>query len=197
MRPAWILGAVPDAAMNICYPLAVYAIVCKHLGQPLAFPSGVDAWDAIHAQSSAMLNAYLEEWCVLTDAAKNEAFNATDDVPFSWGKMWPKLASWYGLPYEKPNPKDDYLEFDTPYDPPPRGFGPPAKIRVKFSLVEWAKQPEVQKAWEELGLKYKLANHQLTDPDRMFGTPEMALASSFSSYLRFVAPNLICADRCG
>lgn len=41
-----------------------------------------------------MLNAYLMEWVVLTDAARNEAFNACDSSAFTWGKLWPKLAGW-------------------------------------------------------------------------------------------------------
>ncbi|EWZ28566.1 NAD dependent epimerase/dehydratase family protein-like protein [Fusarium oxysporum Fo47] len=183
VRPAWILGAVPDAAMNLCFPLGVYAIVCKHLGQALDFPAGLESWESIHMQSSAMLNAYLEEWCVLTEAAENEAFNASDGSPFTWGKFWPELASWYGIDSNAPDTDATYHEYDTAHNPPPRGFGPVAKVRVKFSFVEWAKQPEVQQAWKELGLKHGLVNSQLDDTDRIFGTADLAVRTPYSSYL--------------
>lgn len=121
-RPSFILGAVPDAAMNVCYPLAIYAAVCKHRGVPLEYPSNLGAWETTQDQSSAMLNGYLEEWMVLEDKAKNQAFNAADSSPFTWGKFWPKLAKWYDIEYTKPDVKNDKYEANqTPYDPPPRG----------------------------------------------------------------------------
>lgn len=96
--PCNILGAVPDAAMNLCFPLAVYATVCAHLKQPLHFPGGVTAWERPQDQSSAMLNAYLEEWTVLRpQETLGEKFNAVDGIPFTWAHFWPKMAAWYGL----------------------------------------------------------------------------------------------------
>lgn len=122
-RPSFILGAVPDAAMNVVFPLAVYANVCKHLGTPLDYPSDLGAWETTQDQSSAMMNGYLEEWMVLEDKAKNQAFNAADQSPFAWGKFWPRLAKWYGLEYTRPDPKKDkYETIETPHDPPPRGY---------------------------------------------------------------------------
>lgn len=83
--------------MNVVYPLAVYTAVSKHLAVPLEYPAGLQEWEMTQDQSSAMLNSYLEEWCVLEDRAANQAFNAADGCPFTWGKFWPKLAKWYGL----------------------------------------------------------------------------------------------------
>ena len=33
-------------------------------------------------------------------------------------------------------------------------FGPKGKVKVRFTLTEWGKQEEVQKAWRELADKY-------------------------------------------
>jgi hypothetical protein len=38
-RPSHILGAVPDAAMNLCYPLGIYATVQKHLNRGINTPA--------------------------------------------------------------------------------------------------------------------------------------------------------------
>lgn len=54
--PGPILGAVPDAAMNIAFALALYATVCAELGQPLEWPSDIDSWQSHSSMSSAMLN---------------------------------------------------------------------------------------------------------------------------------------------
>jgi hypothetical protein len=135
IRPSNIIGAVPDAAMNLCFPLAVYASVCKHLGQPLDFPGDLGAWETIQDQSTAFLNAYLAEWVVLTDAAKNEAFNASDSSPFTWGHFWLKLAAWYDMDYTKPDPaKDVYHEFKLPYDTTPRGYMTASSISLYYRI---------------------------------------------------------------
>jgi hypothetical protein len=52
--PSFILGTVPDAAMNAAYPLAVYAAVCAHLGEPLDFPSSIESWQMTQIAGSAM-----------------------------------------------------------------------------------------------------------------------------------------------
>jgi hypothetical protein len=187
VRPSHILGAVPDAAMNLCFPLAVYAAVQAHLGEKLVYPSDLAAWETTQTLSSATMNAYLAEWAVLTDVAKDQAFNATDDSPFTWGKFWPILASWYGIDYTRPDTSEGanlFNEVSTPYQPPPRGFGPPGKIRSKFTLTEWAKHADVQKAWTELAQRHDLAEKELRDVDRIFGFADMALMLAFSVHLR-------------
>ena len=101
-RPANIPGAVPDAAMNLCLPLGIYAVVQKYLQKPHEFPSDFSAWTNIQTLSSAPINCYLAEWAVLTDEAKNESFNVTDDCAFTWEMFWPKLAEFYDMPWKAP-----------------------------------------------------------------------------------------------
>lgn len=123
VMPSFILGAVPDAAMNAAYPLAVYAAVCAHSKKALVYPSDLNSWTMTQVASSAMINAYLEEWAVLTENAKDQRFNACDGSPFAWEKTWPRVAAWYGIEYEGPSFDDSaYAERTTPYDPPPRGY---------------------------------------------------------------------------
>jgi nucleoside-diphosphate-sugar epimerase len=119
--PSFILGAVPDAAMNVCFPLAVYATVTKHLGEKLEYPADLAAWESPQSQSTSMLNAYLAEWAVLTPNAKNEKFNALDDSAFTWGKFWPELAKLYGLEYTTPDPEGAFRSLANAYQTPPRG----------------------------------------------------------------------------
>lgn len=121
-RPSFILGAVPDAAMNVCFPLVVYASVCKHLGHKLSFPGDLSSWESTQVQSSSMMNGYLEEWSVLTDKAADQAFNAFDDSAFTWGKFWPKLAKLYNLEYVTPDTKGKHHEIVQQHNPPPRGY---------------------------------------------------------------------------
>ncbi|KAI1846416.1 hypothetical protein JX265_011905 [Neoarthrinium moseri] len=164
--PGAILGAVPDAAMNMAFPLAVYASVCAELKQPLEWPSGVEAWQMHSSMSSAMLNAFMEEWAVLTPAAENQRFNTSDDSLFTWEGFWPRLAGWYGVDWKGPDPEATYVERQVPHNP--RGYGSNATVRQKFSLTEWAKGPEVQEAWEKIADRHDLACRELKDVDRVF-----------------------------
>lgn len=54
--PGPILGAVPDAAMNLAFPLAVYAAVTKQLGEVLKWPGDVVGFQSDHSMSSSMMN---------------------------------------------------------------------------------------------------------------------------------------------
>lgn len=185
-RPSWIPGAVPDAAMNLCLPLAIYASVQKHLGNALEYPSDLPAWESNQTLSSAQMNAYTAEWAVLSGNV-NQSFNAHDDCVFTWGKFWPKLAARFGIPWKGPD--DDHAGFrksTTPYSPPPRGFGPPATMRYRFTLTEWAKRDDVQEAWRQLAAKYGLREPVLRDIDRVFGFTDAALLCSYSANYRYV-----------
>ncbi|KAJ9269486.1 hypothetical protein DTO212C5_4337 [Paecilomyces variotii] len=182
-RPSWVPGAVPDAAMNVVLPLAIYATVQKYLGQPLEFPADLTAWETAQTMSSAQMNCYLAEWAVLTPGAQNESFNATDDCAFTWGKFWPKLAAKYQMPWKGPDlDPSAFRESESKFNPPPRGFGPPGKQRVKFTLTEWAKRPEVQKAWKEIAAKHDLRQKELWDTDRVFGFTDIAMTWSIALY---------------
>ena len=121
--PSWILGAVREAAMNILYPLSIYAAVQKHLAQPLDFPGDILAWDKEQLQSSAKMNSYFTEWVALTPEAKDERFNIVDDYRFNWARFWPVLASWYGLDWN--HPTDDASKYtEVTFPDNPRGSVP-------------------------------------------------------------------------
>ncbi|KAJ8118577.1 hypothetical protein OPT61_g454 [Boeremia exigua] len=176
--PAGILGAVPDAAMNLVFPLGVYASVQKHLGEKLEFPCDLKAWETNRCMSSSKMNGYMEEWAVLTEEAKNEKFNTMDGTTFTWGNHWPKLAKSYGIDYDRPSIDESvYTVVKSKHDPPPRGFGPPATYRIRFRLVDWARQEKVQSAWAELETRYNLTSGKLQDMDidRIFGFTDGSL----------------------
>lgn len=191
-RPSWIPGAVPDAAMNLCLPLAIYASVQKHLGNALEYPADLTAWESNQTLSSAQMNAYTAEWAVLSGNV-NQSFNAHDDCVFTWGKSWPKLAARFDMPWKGPDTNDnaEFRQLTTPFTPPPRGFGPPATMRYKFTLAEWAKRPDVQEAWKQIAAKHQLREPALRDIDRIFGFADAALLCSYSANFRYVCKSFL------
>ena len=164
--PGPILGAVPDAAMNAAFPLAVYAAVCKELQQPLVFPGDIASWTMSQSTSSSMLNAYMEEWAVLLGPA-NERYNTCDSSAFTWERGWPKIAEWYGIKWTGPQESDRYIETQTPFVP--RGYGPKGITRRLFRLTDWAKKQEVQDTWATIADQHGLTQRVLLDVDRVFG----------------------------
>ncbi|KXS97992.1 hypothetical protein AC578_8742 [Pseudocercospora eumusae] len=163
--PGPIGGAVPDAAMNYTFTLAVYASVCKKLGQPFEFPGAIDSWQMPISMSAAQMNAYQEEWGVLS-GQPNQKYNTCDNSAFMWEKAWPRIAGWFGIESKGPQDGDTYTETETRFNP--RGYGPKGITRRKFKIADWAKKPEVQQAWSELVQEHALITQDLGDIDRVF-----------------------------
>lgn len=123
IRPSYIIGAVRDNLLNNLVGIAVYASVQSYLKRSLAFPGDYLAWDREHCQSTAMLNAYLEEWAVLSPHTGNQAFNAQDGLPFTWGRMWQYLGAWYGVEWSPPETDPSkYRTFESRWKETPRGY---------------------------------------------------------------------------
>ncbi|KAG0647472.1 Short chain dehydrogenase gsfE [Hyphodiscus hymeniophilus] len=150
-RPGFIIGANENAQINISYALALYAAIQRELKGRLEFPADLSAWDINKDLTYAGIIGYFSEWAVLTDGAADQALNIVDDSPFSYGKFWPKLAAWFGIPYSTPDVDPSaFTEVTMPRNPAPRGFGPAGKVYLKWTFSEWAKSPEVKKSWEIL-----------------------------------------------
>lgn len=136
---------------------AVFASVQAYLKQPLYFPGDYVAWDKEFCMSSAMLNAYLEEWAVLTPDAANQAFNVQDGTNFTWGKklsdarlrrmltmvsflnpgrFWPYLAHWYGTSWTPPeSDPDKYRTFTSRATETPRGYVQPPCHETRAAIL--------------------------------------------------------------
>ncbi|ETI24630.1 hypothetical protein G647_03999 [Cladophialophora carrionii CBS 160.54] len=161
--PGPILGAVPDAAMNLAFPMAVYAAVTAHMKAELEFPGDIASWQSYTSMSSSMMNAYQEEWAVLTPAAENQKFNTWDDSAFTWEGFWPRLAGWYGVRWKGPDEGAKYVERETRFNP--RGYGGNGVSRRRFTFVEWAGRKDVADAWREMAQRDGLVQKELKEMD--------------------------------
>ncbi|PVH72836.1 NAD(P)-binding protein [Cadophora sp. DSE1049] len=182
VRPSYIIGAVRDNLLNHMVGLAVYCSVQAHLKRPLEFPGDYIAWDREYCQSTAMLNAYLEEWAVLTPEAGNEAFNAQDGLPFTWSRLWPYLANWYGTSWNPPDPDvSKYRSTESRHkNGTPRGYGPFVVVRSTFSFMEWSEQPEVVQAWKVLAKMHNLLLDPFKDRGQIFGITDSAVIGGWA-----------------
>ncbi|KEF62519.1 uncharacterized protein A1O9_00492 [Exophiala aquamarina CBS 119918] len=176
--PQWILAAVAGTDMTIFYPLAVYASIQRKLKHPLEYPGDLTSWDNNHPISSGPILGTFYEWLVLTEGTAGESFNITDGSEFTFGKLWPILASWFGLEWHPPQEKASYREVELPFVP--RGYGPKGKLRSTFSFIEWAKEPATRQAWEELKKEHRLTTNPLRDPKSTFAFLQFALELTWS-----------------
>ena len=201
--PGPILGAVPDAAMNFAFPLAIYAAISHHLQTPFEFPGDILSWQTYYSISSAHLDAYFEEYITLSPDPNvaNQKFNICDSSSFTWEYAWPHIGAWFGLAeaqIQGPE-KDDLTAKDTypisrysRFPKPPRGYGPPALVQAKFTLAEWAKRPEVVKAWNELAERHGLGGQyrdlagEKMDAQRIFAFLDRTLCRGAALDLRYV-----------
>ena len=168
--PAWIIGAVNNAAMNALHPLAVYAAVQAQKGEELDYPGDISAWQGVCEHSTAMLTGFLSEWAALEDKCKNQKFNASDTCPLPNNRLWPELARWYGCKdYGKPELDESKI---TTIDPGPKdtplGYGPPAKPRFAWTLTQWAQREENHKAWKEIMEKKGVTHDPFEDVEAHF-----------------------------
>lgn len=92
-RPHAIVGY----AMNIGVTLAVYASICKKLGEPFVFPGARFQWDALFNLTDARLLAKHLEWAAVTEKAYNHAFNITNGDLFRWRWLWQKIAEYFDV----------------------------------------------------------------------------------------------------
>lgn len=118
--PQWILAAVAGTDMTIFYPLAVYASIQRKLQRPLEYPGDLTSWDNNHPISTGVILGRFYEWLVLTEGTAGESFNITDGSEFSFGKLWPILASWFGMEWRTPQENGSYHEVELPFKP--RGY---------------------------------------------------------------------------
>lgn len=186
--PSFVIGAALDSSQSLLFPILVYACVQKHLGRKLDYPSDLSAWYAPQSLSNAMLNSYLYEWAVLAPNTANEAFNASDDCAFTWGKMWPRLAEAFAMDYTGPDASNnaDFHEQGMKYEPPPHGRGGRSVMKYKFDFVEWAQNAENIAAWKELAAKHELRESEWKDVGSIFGRANFCLRRPYPSVLRYV-----------
>ncbi|KAK4959259.1 hypothetical protein LTR10_004061 [Elasticomyces elasticus] len=176
VRPSYIIGAVRDNLLNHLVGLSAYCAVKSYLGETIAFPGDYIAWDREYCQSTGVLNAYLEEWTVLNPNAGNEAFNAQDGLPFTWGRLWPLLGTWYGARWTPPEIEaSKYNTFTSRWEETPRGYGPRGVTRSTFSLLEWSQSAKVGKAWKELSAQHGLLFDPFKDKAQVFGMTDSAI----------------------
>ena len=99
-RAHTIFGFATGNAMNMALTLSVYAAICAETGQPFVFPGSAEQWNGLTDVTDADLLAEQLVWASTAPEGENEAFNIANGDVFRWRWMWPRLAAYFGLPWE-------------------------------------------------------------------------------------------------
>jgi nucleoside-diphosphate-sugar epimerase len=104
LRPEGVIGYAVGNPMNLLMVIAVYASICRELGQPLRFPGTVAAYDALYQVTDAELLARATIWSGSEPRAAGEIFNITNGDQFRWRQLWPAFARHFGMEVAEPQP---------------------------------------------------------------------------------------------
>jgi len=96
LRPQTLCGFAPGTAMSIVPVIAVYAGICKALGEPLRFPGS--AWRSIYQVTESAHFAEAALWAATGPRCANQAYNITNGDYFRWCNVWPRIAEVFGMP---------------------------------------------------------------------------------------------------
>ena len=109
-RAHTVIGFATGNAMNMALTLGVYAELCRATGTPFAFPGSAVQWNGVTDVTDAELLAEHMLWAATTPSAANTAFNITNGDVFRWRWMWPRIAGYFGVPWEGHDGTDRPLE---------------------------------------------------------------------------------------
>lgn len=102
LRPQTLCGFAPGTAMSIVPVIAVYAAVCKELGEPLRFPGS--AWRSIYQVTESAHFAEAALWAATEPRCANQAYNITNGDYFRWCNVWPAIAEVFDMRAGDPEP---------------------------------------------------------------------------------------------
>ena len=103
LRPQTLCGFAPGTAMSIVPVIAVYAAICRELGEPLRFPGS--AWRSIYQVTESAHFAEAALWAATEPRCANQAYNITNGDYFRWCNVWPRIAAVFDLPPGDPRPR--------------------------------------------------------------------------------------------
>ncbi|KAK7409527.1 hypothetical protein QQX98_008311 [Neonectria punicea] len=154
VRPSGIIGVTQGSPLNLFFPLAVYAAVQAHKGEPLNFNGDFSSWQREYSYSTARLTGYLSEWAVLENKCRNQAFNAQDGETLTWDRFYERLVKWFGVRQgaKVPDGNESYdnVTVLSGGKDSPLGYGPPSTIKTTFNWAEWFRDPSNKASWEEI-----------------------------------------------
>ncbi|TPX38282.1 hypothetical protein SmJEL517_g00078 [Synchytrium microbalum] len=101
--PGGIMGFTRQSQMNLATTIMLYCALKAHTGEPLIWPGNGRGFGAPRDETDVVYLAAFNVWAATTPKCGGEYFNALNSDPFSYERLWPLFAAYFGakLPTEK------------------------------------------------------------------------------------------------
>jgi nucleoside-diphosphate-sugar epimerase len=96
-RPDGMIHAQAGVPRNLVSIIAVYALLCRELGQPFSFPGSQAAFNAVYQVTSTEHLAAGLAWMSEAPAAANQAYNMVNGDYIRWANLWPVFARYFDV----------------------------------------------------------------------------------------------------
>ena len=103
-RPHAFSSPAADTPRSIGLLVAVYAAIQRELGRPLDFPGSERAFHARTQFTDLRLLARAIAWMATDPRCANQAFNIVNGDAPRWSELWPRFATYFGVPAGSPQP---------------------------------------------------------------------------------------------
>jgi nucleoside-diphosphate-sugar epimerase len=103
-RPQVVFGHAIGSPMNLLGAVAVYASICKEMGEPCRYPGGIPV---VTEATDARLMAQAMRWAADNPSAvANETFNITNGEVLIWPHLWPFVCDFFGVAEGEPESRN-------------------------------------------------------------------------------------------
>ncbi|MBT6275022.1 MAG: SDR family oxidoreductase [Chromatiales bacterium] len=134
LRPPLVCGFSSGYPHNLLTSIALYASVCRELGQPLRFPGSQACYDTLYQAVDATLLAKAMAWAATTPGCANQPFNITNGDTYRWVHLWPQIARFFDME-----------------------IGPPQEISLRETM------PRLSSVWEGIVDRHQLKDYRYED----------------------------------
>lgn len=96
-RPDALIHAEAGIPRNLVSVIAVYALLCRELGQPFSFPGTHAAFNALYQVTSTDHLVAGLAWMSESTVAANQAYNMVNGDYIRWANLWPVFARYFDV----------------------------------------------------------------------------------------------------
>jgi nucleoside-diphosphate-sugar epimerase len=111
LRPHSVCGYAAGNPLNLAMVLAVYATICREIGEPLRFPATLGCFQSRFQVMDAEMLARAAINVATDPTCANNIYNVSNGDFFRWQELWPAIAGFFELTAEGPGgpPLADFL----------------------------------------------------------------------------------------
>jgi nucleoside-diphosphate-sugar epimerase len=97
-RPQYLVDVAPGRARNLITVVGAYAAICREFGMAFDFPGRPGAYTTLAENTDCTMLARFIRWVMTEANSADQAYNISNGDVYRWSSLWPRLASYFGVP---------------------------------------------------------------------------------------------------